>query len=68
MIYYTRNCSNDTAESQKEKKSCFNAHFQCTQSKITDNKRVFSRNKLSLKSLAMLKCDSRTSLHAVQYK
>ena len=26
MIYNTRNWSNDTTESQKEKKACFNAH------------------------------------------
>ena len=26
MIYNTRNRSNDTAESQKEKKTCVNAH------------------------------------------
>ena len=34
MIYNTRNWSNDTTESQKEKKTCFNAHFQYSQSKI----------------------------------
>ena len=33
MIYNTRNRSNDTAESQKEKKTCFNAHAQYNQSK-----------------------------------
>ena len=50
-------------ESQIEKKACFNAHFQYSQSKIT------GRNKmLSLQSLTMLKCEIRTSLHAVQYK
>ena len=26
MIYNTRNCINDTGESQKETKICFNAH------------------------------------------
>ena len=26
MIYNTRNWSNDTTESQKEKQTCFNAH------------------------------------------
>ena len=26
MIYNTRNWSNDTVESQKEKKACFNVH------------------------------------------
>ena len=40
-----------------------------SQSKITDNKGVYSWNKMwSLKSLAMLKCERRTSLHALQYK
>ena len=28
MIYNTRNQSNDTTESQKEKKTTFNAHFE----------------------------------------
>ena len=63
MIYNTKTRSNDTAESQKEKKTCFNAHFQYSQSKITGLNKMWS-----LKSLAMLKCESRTSLHAVQYK
>ena len=37
--------------------------------KQTNLKDVFFWNKMwSLKSLAMLKCESRTSLHAVQYK
>ena len=58
MIYTTRNRSNDTTESQKEKMTYFNAHNG-----------VYSWNKMcSLKSLAMLICKSRTSLHAVQYK
>ena len=63
MIYNTRNPSNDTIESLKEKKTFFNAHFQYNQSKITGLNKIWS-----LKSLAMLKCESRTSLHAVQYK
>ena len=63
MIYNTKNRSNDTTESQKEKKTCFNAHFQYSQSKMTRLKRIWS-----LKKLAMLKCESRTSLHLVQYK
>ena len=63
MIYNTRNRSNDTTESQKEKKTCFNAHFQYSQSKITGLNKMWS-----LKSLAMLECESRTGLHAVQYK
>ena len=38
-------------------------------SKQTNLKRVYSWNKMwLLKSLAMLKCESRTSLHTVQYK
>ena len=57
MIHDTRNQSNDTTESQKEKKTCFNAHFQHSQSKITEPNKM-----RSLKSLAMLKCDSRTNL------
>ena len=65
MIYNTRKRkrSNDTTESQKEKKTCFNAHFQYSQSKIT------GLNKMRLlKSLAVFKCDSRTSLHAAHCK
>ena len=52
-----------TTESQKEKKICFNAHFQCSQSKITGLNKMWS-----LKGLVMLKCESRASLHAVQYR
>ena len=65
MIYNTRKRkrSNDTTESQKEKKTCFNAHFQYSQSKITGLNKMWL-----LKSLAVLKCESRTSLHAVHYK
>ena len=60
MIYNTRNRSNDTTESQKEKNPCFSAHFLYSQSKIT------GLNKMrSLKSLAMLKCESRTTLYAL---
>ena len=66
MIYNSRNRSNDRTERQKEKKTCFNAHFQHSQSKITDKKGVCSWNKMwSLKSL---KCEYKTSLHALQYK
>ena len=55
MIYNTRNRSNNTRESKKEKKTCFNAHFQYSQSKIMDNKGVYSSNKMwSLKSLARI--------------
>ena len=63
MIFNTKNWSNDATENQKEKKTCFNTHFQCSRSKITGLNKMWS-----LKSLAMLKCESRTSLHAVQYK
>ena len=63
MIFNTRNRSNDTTESQKEKKISFNARFQYSQSKITGLNKTWS-----LKSLAMLQCESRTSLHVVQYK
>ena len=50
-------------ENQKEKKTCFNAHFQYCQLTITGLNKMWSS-----KNLAMLKCESRTSLHAVQYK
>ena len=63
MIYHTRDQSNDTIESQKERKTCFNVHFQYCQSKITGLNKIGST-----KSLAMLKCEIRTSQHAVQYK
>ena len=63
MIYNTRNRSKDTTASQKEEKTCFNAHFQYSQSKIKELNKMWS-----LKSLAMLKCESKTSLNAVQYK
>ena len=62
MIYNTRNRSNDTTESQKEKKPCFNAHFRYSQSKITGLNKMWS-----LRSFPMLKCENRASLHALQY-
>ena len=62
MVYNTRNQSADTTEIRKEKKTCLNAHFQYSQSKVT------GLNKTSLKHLAMLKCESRTSLPAPWYK
>ena len=46
----------------KRKRTCFNAHFQYSQSKITKLNKMWS-----IKSLAVLKCESRTSLHAVKY-
>ena len=63
MIYNARNRGNDATESQKERKTCFNAHFQYSQSKFTGLNKMWS-----LKRLAMLKYDSRTNLHVVQYK
>ena len=63
MIYITEIRVMNTTERQKEKKTFFNAHFLYNQSKTTGLNEIWS-----LKSLAMLKCESRTSLHAVQYK
>ena len=63
MIYNTKNRSNDTTENRKKKRPVFNAQFQYSQSKMTSLKKIWS-----LKKLAMLKCESRTSLHLVQYK
>ena len=63
MVDNTRNWSNDTAESQKEKNTCFNTHFQYSQSKTMGLNKMWSS-----KRLALLKCERRTSLHAVQYK
>ena len=63
MSYNTIKPRNDTRQSQKEKQTCFNAHFQYSHSKITG-----LNNMWLLKSLAVLKCESRTSLHAVHYK
>ena len=59
MIYNTKNRNNDTTE-----------RLDCpVYSKHTNLKDAHSWNKVwSLKSLVMLKCESRTSLHAVQYK
>ena len=45
------------------KKSGFKAYFQYSQSKITGAIKIWS-----LKSLSILNCESRTSLHVVQYK
>ena len=42
MIYNTRNWSNDTIERQKEKKTCFNAHFEYNRSKITGLNKMWS--------------------------
>ena len=67
MTYNTRNESNNTAESSKEKNACFNGNYQYSQSKIMNNKDVYSSNKMwSLKSIT--KGQTRTSLHAIKYK
>ena len=62
MIYNSRNWNNDTTESQKENRR-FDAHFQYSQSKITGLSKMWS-----LKSLVLLKCESRINLYAVQNK
>ena len=75
-IYNTRNRNNDTTESQKAKKTCFNAHaggkwnftVQCIVNKQIWEGLYPCNNMWSLKSLVMLKCESRTNLHVVQYK
>ena len=46
MIYNARNRSDDATESQK-KKTCFNAHFQCSQSKNHRTKQDVVIKKLS---------------------
>ena len=54
---------------RKKNRAVLMRHLQYSQSKITDNKGVYFCNKIwSLKSLAILECESKTSLHAVQYK
>ena len=47
----------------ERKKTCFNAHFQYSQSKIMGLSKMWS-----LKKLVMLKYESRTTLHTVQDK
>ena len=56
MIYNTRNRSNDTTESQKEKKK---VKLNCPMYRKQTNLMW------SLKSLVTLKCESKTSLHVV---
>ena len=73
MIYNTSNWSNGTTERQKQKKTCFDewkVKLDCPMhSKQINLKGVYSWNKMwPLKSLAMLKCGSRTNIHVVQYK
>ena len=68
VICNSRNWSNDTTESQKEKKACFNAHAK-RKCNLTGQCIVSKQIKMwSLKSLVMLKCENRTSLYSVQYK
>ena len=59
-IYNMRNRGNDATESHKETKTCFNARFQYSQAKIAGLNKMWS-----LKSLAIVKCASRTSLHVL---
>ena len=47
---------------RKKKKACFNAHSQFSQSKLMGVNKMWS-----LKILAMLKSESRTSLYEVQH-
>ena len=54
MIYNTRNRSNDTTESQKEKKTCFNAQFQYSQSKITGLKQHLHLNTVCVNMRSLL--------------
>ena len=42
MVYNTKTRSNDITESQKEKKTCFNAHFQFSPLKITGLNKMWS--------------------------
>ena len=51
MTYKTRNRSNDAAESQKEKKTCCNAHFQYSQSKTAGLNKMWSLKNLAVKKL-----------------
>ena len=67
IIYNTTNWSNDTTESQEKKglfqRSCWRKlRIDCPMYSKQTNKMW------SLKSLVMLKCETRTSLYAVQYK
>ena len=67
IIYNTTNWSNDTTESQEKKglfqRSCWRKlRIDCPMYSKQTNKMWL------LKSLVMLKCETRTSLYAVQYK
>ena len=67
MIYKTRNRSNNTTESQKEKRSVL--MLMQEKVKLDSPKHSKQTNKmLSLKSLAKLKCETSASLYAVQFK
>ena len=62
MIYNTRNQSNDTTESQKRKKLVIML-ICSSQSKMSGLNKMWS-----LKRLAMLKYECRTSQHAIKFK
>ena len=66
MIYNTKNRRNGASECKNVKKTCFNAHFQYSQSTIMGLNKILKM--WSLKSLAILKCESGTSLLEVQCK
>ena len=54
---------------RKKNRAVLMHHFQYSQLKITYYKDVYFCNKIwSLKGLAILESESKTSLHAVQYK
>ena len=52
----------ETAKVGKKKKAYLNAYFQYSHVKITELNKIWS-----LKRLAMLKCENRTSIHTVRY-
>ena len=64
MICNNWNRTNDTTENQNEKKTCFNAYAGGVKRDCPSYSK--QANKMWLKSLSMLKCDSRTGLYAVQ--
>ena len=74
MIYNTRNRSNYSTESQKKAPDLIlmQEESEARMSNLWKQiwlKGIYSWNKIwSLKSLVMLKCESRTSLYAIQYK
>ena len=68
IIYNTRNWRNDTTESQKEKMACSDAYAGGKWNLTVQCYSKQTNKMLSLKILLMLKCGTRTSLYAIQYK